>query len=55
MSFLNWFCIIYTVITLICFVWTMIAIKKAPSVDPKELFLRGDMKPKDLIKENKED
>lgn len=51
MSFINWFCIAYTVFTLICFVWTMFAIKKAPLVDSKEPFLRGDMKPEDLEKD----
>ncbi len=55
MSFLNWFCIAYTVFILICLVWTMIAIKKAPEVNPKEAFLKGDIKHEDSTKENKEE
>lgn len=50
MSWLNWFCIIYTIITIICFVYTLYAIKHAPVIDPQKPFLKGDISTKELNK-----
>ena len=55
MTFVNWFCIIYTIITLICFCWVLYAIHHAPSVDPTKPFLKGDITKEDLEKDEKEE
>lgn len=55
MTFINWFCIIYTIITVGCFCWVIFEVKHAPSVDPTEPFLKGDINKEDLEEDKKEE